>query len=345
MDLASFAMQMTPEQRQALMGQILQRRQQSDQLAGASARAHSMDMPAAAALMANNPELAAAAKLQMGSAQKMHSPVQMGNQGFALPSTGEFVSSPMYEQEQSAAREGRRDIAEAGREASLQRTRELIASREREGEQGRSLRMAIAALVGSRARDKESGKPKGKTLPAGVIDKMTTKQTLAMDFSDLETAFKEEYGGSGFDTVDAAQNFLGKNQPLGFGEQWGDKSNWWQNYNDKKNIIRNQLFGSALTATEQAAFDKANITEGMHAEEIRRRLGQQRSAATRAYNKLKTAYGKGGYDISNFEDLPDFSPTAKPGGNPTKPTSKPPKGVEQNVWDAMTEQEKALWKN
>jgi hypothetical protein len=350
-DLAEFAMRLSPEQRQAAMSELLRRRSQSGALQEANSMAHSMDVPAAAAAMSNNPALSAAAGMMTKSLQAQHKPVQMGQQGFALPSSGEFVSSPMYESEQEAGRQARAELSREQQQSILQRTREAQAAaleRQRErDENNRTLRLAIAAMRGAGGSDSGSGSggPKVKNLPAGTVEKLTTKQTLAMDFADLLPAFKDKYGGAGFDTVGKLSNVIGKNQPLGMGEDLADQSNWWQNYNDKKNIIRNQLFGSALTKPEQEAFDAANITEGMSSKEIRRRLSQQSKAAARAYNKLKQNYGNAGYDVSNFEDAADTEAPA-PGGRDTggKGRSAPPAGVSAREWEFMSPEDQALWK-
>ncbi len=73
-------------------------------------------------------------------------------------------------------------------------------------------------------------------------------------------------------------NFAG--QPLGLGELRNSigrtfgggpqqQAEWWQDYQTKKNITRNNLFGSALTATEKGEFEKADINPSMDPKVIR----------------------------------------------------------------------------
>lgn len=128
-DLASHAQQMDPQQRQVMTAQLLRQRAQAAALQEASQRANQYGSMAAVTQMANNPELAAAAQMLHQNTQRRHAPVPMGQQGFAIPSTGEFVSSPMYEEEKDAARAATRDNARSRFEASLAAQREREQSR------------------------------------------------------------------------------------------------------------------------------------------------------------------------------------------------------------------------
>ena len=148
-DFATFAMGLDPARRAQIMAQAVRGRP----LQEANQRAHSLDNPAVAAMMANNPALAQAAQLAAKNQQAQYKPSQMGSQGFAIPATGEFVSSPMYEQEQNAARQSREQMAEANRQATLQRTQETLAARAKADadrleavREGHQLKRAIAAM-------------------------------------------------------------------------------------------------------------------------------------------------------------------------------------------------------
>ena len=359
-DFASFAMGLSPEQRAAIMARAVR----GQSLQDANQQAHSMDLPAMAAMMSNNPELSKAAEFGMKQRQAQYKPVQMGTQGFAIPATGDFVSSPMFEREHDAQRQSREQIAAQAtlarqqmahdaQQASLQRTREAIASREQIASEQRALRLTLGAIAGNSAAEKKAAaaekaaaaaaeKAKGKTMSVAEITKLAAKDSLASDFGELFNGFKDEFGGSGSDTIGEIQNVLGKKQPLGIGKGYADRSNWWQNYNEKKNEIRHQLFGSALTKNEQEAFDKANITEGMATSEIRRRLGQQHAAATRAYNKILRNAREGGWNTSQFQEREEVG-KAVPGGQPPA-AGGAPAGVDPAVWQHMTPEERALWK-
>ena len=348
-DLADFAMQMGPQQRQAAMANMLRGREQASALQQANQQAHSADIPAAAALMANNPALAQAAQMFSKTRQAQHKPVQMGQQGFALPSQGEFVESPMYREERDATRQARMDQIAAQQAAALQRTREAqAATLERQRERQEANAALQKTLLAMRAAGREpKSAPKGRTLATGALKDLSTKFTTASKIQDLASGFRDDFGDKSMDIIAATQNLLGKKQPFGVGEDYADQSNWWLNYNDAKNMIRHELFGSALTAPEKAAFDAANITEGMASKEIRRRLGQQKAAAQKAYNKLKDLYGKGGYDTSNLDEFQEDLAATPGGAVPTAPTNAPPapEGIDPEDWKYMTPEERSMWQN
>ena len=144
MDLADYAMSMTPAQRQALMAEMIRARQQSaggEQIAAANKRAHGLDLLAATGMMANNPAVAAASQYAAKQRQAQEKPVQMGNTGFMLPGQGEFVDSPMYTEEKRLGREARRDASEQQYQSRMDTAR----MRAEQEEQNRVLRRTLAA--------------------------------------------------------------------------------------------------------------------------------------------------------------------------------------------------------
>lgn len=239
------------------------------------------------------------------------------------PLTGVTAEDPEYADQVRETRRGKVLQAalsvEERRRADQQRSEDRAAdraSREAQAAEGRALRLTIAQMTKdsreAAAAAKAGKAAAGKVLPAGEVRKLSDSQAAASTFGELVGGFRDDFSTYG---TTSAKNFLGKNQPLGLGKEYGDQSNWWQNYNDQKNLIRNKLFGSALTAPEKAAFDAANITEGMDAGQIRERLAQQHRMAARAYNKLKQNFGKAGYGVEEFEDL--MEPEAPRPGAPT----------------------------
>lgn len=108
----------------AVLAELLRRQRQGQSLQGANEQAHQGDPMAAIAQMANNPGAAAAAKMFSANQQSRYKPVAMGQQGFALPASGEFVSSPMYEDEKNAAREQAKFLKQSTIDAQQQRDAE-----------------------------------------------------------------------------------------------------------------------------------------------------------------------------------------------------------------------------
>jgi hypothetical protein len=128
-------------------------------------------------------------------------------------------------------------------------------------------------------------------LPPAAIKELGEKGELATNFMRLTGTFKDEFGGKGAEFRGSVENWIGRN--IGMGK--GDQADWWQDYQMEKNKIRNKLFGSALTATEAAEFDRATINPGMRPDIIRKNLERQRQMALRAAKKLSKAYEAGGY--------------------------------------------------
>lgn len=131
--------------------------------------------------------------------------------------------------------------------------------------------------------------PKTTKLPATEVEKLATKQGLAETFQGLSASFDPKYASTtGLPYLGKAENFFGK---IGSTEA----ANWFKNYNEQKNIVRKELFGTALTKVERSAFEAAIIDEDTPATEIPRRLAQQARASAMAYNKILNAQKGAGY--------------------------------------------------
>jgi hypothetical protein len=140
-------------------------------------------------------------------------------------------------------------------------------------------------------------KAKSKELPFGVIKELGDRGGTFGDFSRLTETFTDTYGGYKLERAGDVANWTARN--LGMGDQAG--AQWWQDYQNQKNLVRNQLFGSALTTTEKAEFDKANINPGMTPQAIRDNLTRQHAATQRAAAKLANVYVQMGYGPEQIE--------------------------------------------
>jgi hypothetical protein len=145
-------------------------------------------------------------------------------------------------------------------------------------------------------------RPKPRDLPSTVVKDMNEKGGTLEDFTRLKTGFKEEYGGFKTQFAGDTVNAIARNTGIGNEE----RSTWWQDYQNQKNVVRNRLFGSALTATEKAEFDKANIHPGMTPGTIKANLALQHDAARRAAAKLVNTYSKMGYSQDQIEAATGF---------------------------------------
>ncbi|WEK50972.1 MAG: hypothetical protein P0Y66_02530 [Candidatus Kaistia colombiensis] len=150
----------------------------------------------------------------------------------------------------------------------------------------------VAQLAGARGQGGGN-----RMLPAMTIKDLGTKGQAVDDLNRLNEGFQDGYGGYKVGFFGDTANAIGRNYGMGL----GDQSGWWQDYQSRKNVIRNQLFGSALTAHEKGEFDKADINPGMTPEAIRKNLARQHDLATKAARKLASAWAVQGYNREAIE--------------------------------------------
>jgi hypothetical protein len=154
--------------------------------------------------------------------------------------------------------------------------------------------------------------PRGSSrqLARPVINDLVAKGEGAFKTGQLAETFKDDYGGWKAGMVGDAANAIARNTGIGN----TGAATWWQDYGRYRNVVRNQLFGSALTGYEGSQWEKADITPGMTPETIRANLKIQQQAADRAARKLARVYVKQGYDQEAIEEalgvsLDDLEPT------------------------------------
>lgn len=172
------------------------------------------------------------------------------------------------EEQARLAREAREEQLRLSREDRTSREGEARAAREAEAERARLWREEQARIA-------RENRPLPERARADLGETGGTVGTL----SRLGATFRDEFGGQPM--VGNAVNFIGRTTGLG-----GDQSQWWQDYQNHKNVIRNRLFGSALTATEAREFERASIEPGMAPSQIRQNLARQQAAAQSAALRL-----------------------------------------------------------
>lgn len=181
--------------------------------------------------------------------------------------------------------------------------------------------------------------PSSRVLPRIAINDLTEHGNTIEASNRLEQTFKEGYGGWKTDAAGHVANYAARN--LGIGNE--DASLWWQDYQGFSNIVRNKLFGSALTAQEKAQWDRANINPGMTDSAIRKNLALRKEIELRAARKLAKTYAKSGYDKATIEEAVGFSldddATPAAGAAPTAPAS-PEDETQQSLQNARAAIEK-----
>lgn len=164
----------------------------------------------------------------------------------------------------------------------------------------RELNVELAQLKIKQAKDEaekaKDGKPIGFTESTKLADRATGVDKLV----DLYDTFKPNYAGYG-------TNAAGEIAVFAAGKQSDEESvalyQWWQNYQNNVNKVRNDLFGSALTAPEKAEFEKAMVTKGMNSAQAKKNLQRQAEEAAKAYDKLEKVLRVGGFSKAQLDAL------------------------------------------
>lgn len=160
-----------------------------------------------------------------------------------------------------------------------------------------------------------------RPLPSAAINSLNETGATANSLESIAGGFKPEYAGQPM--LGEFWNFVGRT----YGGDSKSQAEWWQQYQAQKNVLRNKLFGSALTATEKGEFEKADINPGMDPKVIETNLQRQRDAALSAARKVAAGYLRSGYPVEAVEGalgipLGELGLTAGPSGG-AAPTGAP----------------------
>jgi soluble lytic murein transglycosylase-like protein len=166
-----------------------------------------------------------------------------------------------------------------------------------------------------------AAKARGGTrpIPGNERDKLLKEGGTRDSILGLRDTFKNDFGGYRMGALGDAANTLQRNTG------GGERSDWWQQYDRQKNMVRNELFGASLTSNEQAAFEKTDIHPGMSPETIRANLAKQSQIIDTALRRRAGSMRVDGYSPEAIEEAAGFrfgeTPPASPaaGGRPPPP--------------------------
>lgn len=146
-------------------------------------------------------------------------------------------------------------------------------------------------------RNRAAATDKGRPMSITDITKLTEEGQKYGDLTRFLETFKPEYAGYMSGAVGNAANIAGRVLPKSIvGEDVAAGSSWWQGYDRYKNVVRNDLFGTALTASEQAAFDRADILPSMQPDQIKKNLAMQKAIVENGLKRKASAMVQAGYD-------------------------------------------------
>lgn len=148
-------------------------------------------------------------------------------------------------------------------------------------------RRKVEATAAAKAR------PKPRTLSFGDTQKLADKGVQYENIKRYGGDFEDKYAGYGRGGETAM--WTARNLPFLTGETTEKAAGFWQDYDRYKNQVRNDLFGSALTASEKQAFEAADISPNMSPKLIRENLAKQQAATKSALAKIGKSLVSSGY--------------------------------------------------
>lgn len=159
----------------------------------------------------------------------------------------------------------------------------------------------IAAIGGQDTRARQ-----GRAVPDGTAKRVEGAVGIRDALDRSLSTFRDDYAGN---TVtggleNTMQAWLGTGTP--------GQRDWWADFRQNDNQIRNDLFGSALTATEKAAFEATTISERMRPSEVRKNLQRRASIIKRALARQQNFLKKNGYDAEAVDALYAADPLSSP---------------------------------
>lgn len=136
----------------------------------------------------------------------------------------------------------------------------------------------------------------GKALPSPAVKELGGAGAAVENTQRLQNTFKDDFGGKVI--LGDMSNTMGRI----FGDSTG-QAQWWQDMEQQQNQTRHELFGSALTKTELAAWEKTAVTPNMDAKQIRENLQRRSDIEARAASKVARAYQAAGYNKDQIREL------------------------------------------
>lgn len=224
-----------------------------------------------------------------------------------------FVGMDSEDQDKAMLNLTRLNSDAVSKEATLQGRQDANALRQ----QTAALTQALLELKIDAAKRAAAAAADGKPLPTPALEKLAKQSDQVAKQEDLLSSFKGNYVGYKLDTLGQADISLAlrSNDPnrLALGS-------WWQKYQENVNKVRNELFGSALTATEAAAFERQMVTPAMSEQAARANLAAQAEAAKKAYDKIAKGLLANGYSKSAIASMSPYVETA-PTTSPAAPAA------------------------
>jgi hypothetical protein len=182
--------------------------------------------------------------------------------------------------------------------------------------------LAIRQQLADQAGDKLNMPKEGKPIPAGTLKEISAIKDTSDSIDNAIATYKPEYSGAGKVIPRSFTNYLASNSPA-IGQATGlvnqsdmDAANWKQNYMRNFTLDEmHRIFGARISPTEQAAFEKAHITDNQPPEVQQQNMQQISARVKQKLNeRLDALQASGAYAKDEIDALrPGGLPTAAPG--------------------------------
>lgn len=138
-------------------------------------------------------------------------------------------------------------------------------------------------------------KAKPREFNVSDVTKLSEEGGKFADVSRFNEKFEDRFGG--YKGTGGAWLMAGRHLPAEVvGKDVADAATFWQGYDRYKNVVRNDLFGSALTRPETEAFERADINANMDPAQIRKNLAVQQEIVKNGLKRKANALIQSGYD-------------------------------------------------
>lgn len=144
-------------------------------------------------------------------------------------------------------------------------------------------------------RSLNEAKEKPRNMSISDITKLSEEGGKFAQVGGFLDTFDPEFAGRPLG-LGEARNWVGRTLPSSIVDpKAAEGATWWQGYDKFKNVVRNDLFGSALTTTEKAAFEKADINPGMNPTQVTENLKTQKDIYEKGIVRKASAMIEAGY--------------------------------------------------
>jgi hypothetical protein len=159
----------------------------------------------------------------------------------------------------------------------------------------------------------------GRALPATVVESLTKDAEKLTTLESLMGSFNPAFAGNV--VGGSVENTLGRLGGERIGLTTEGQASWWQQYDRLRNVVRNELFGAALTATEAQAFEAADITPNMDPQTVTTNLAEQAAIIRRALERKSRVWESQGFNPQAVLEATSVGGRPAPAG--TGPVARP----------------------